>query len=346
MIHPSTLDETAQKVRNGDRLTFEDGLHLFDHTHLTEIGSLALLARRRRHSTDAATYATGVRLSWEKLETSPDAAERSLNALSETSGSEIRITGEIPDEWDLETVTRHLSRLKEICPQGEISALTPYLVTSLAEGVGYSAQDVLTECRNAGLAALGPWTFESSSDHPELALDGMDSLLSVLRAVQDVGIPSTVRVELPPSDSHETRLIRLTQLRELQNLSGGISTLTPLNSEGSQQAVGSAYDYLRTVAVTRLMVDNVPHIQSSWETHGLKIAQLALQYGADDFGTIWLETLPNASAPVPSHPLEEVERNIQEAGFIPQVRTVRYEPLPSPLNSLSSPSSGSFAPME
>jgi 2-iminoacetate synthase ThiH len=326
----NTIEEIEAKIAQGERLSFEDGLHLFQHPNLTDVGALAQLARRRSRAPETVTYAAGVHLTWERLESSGEKAERLLSALSEAGGSLVAITGAIPDEWGLEHVVGLLSRLKEAHPGAEVMALTPYQVTNLAEGIGYSAADVLKACRDAGLAALGPWTFRSSSDHPELALDGGDSLLSDLQAAREIGVASVVRVELPPSESPETRLIRLTQLREVQDLSGCLLTLAPLNAEPGGKLLGSAYDYLRAVAVARLMADNVPHVQCSWEAHDLKIAQLALQYGADDFGTVWLEALPNVPGPVFSHPIEEVERNIREAGFTPQARTARYEPLPTP----------------
>jgi cyclic dehypoxanthinyl futalosine synthase len=122
---------------------------------------------------------------------------------------------------------------------------------------------------------------------------------------------------------------QLMYARELQEKSGAFLTVTPLNVEASGEAAGTAFDYLRAVAITRIMLDNVTHVRSSYETQGLKVAQMALKYGADDFGLITLSKGSEGGMHF-AIPIPELERNIREAGFTPVCRSARYEPRPTP----------------
>ncbi|MBW3621939.1 MAG: hypothetical protein KY468_00840 [Armatimonadetes bacterium] len=331
LTSPETLEEIALKTAEGASLSLEDGLALFRNPHLTEIGALALLARRVQPDPGRVTYSLGVRLPWETLESQPDKAERALKALSDAGGREVRLTGTLPESWDLERAVNRLSALRKFHSAAEVTAFTPQQVAHLAGKDGLSAGKALDALSDAGWATLGPFPFESTSDSPSFNPEDDSALPGILQHSQGAGVPVTTMVELPPSMSPEDRLSRLFQLRDLQDLTGGaIITVIPLNTERAVNYTGSAFDYLRAVAVTRLVLDNVPHIQSSWETHDLKVAQLALEYGADDFGTVWMEFLSNAPTPHLSLPLEEVERNIREAGFIPQARNARFEPIEPP----------------
>jgi cyclic dehypoxanthinyl futalosine synthase len=142
----------------------------------------------------------------------------------------------------------------------------------------------------------------------------------------------------------EHRLEHLDCLRQLQDERGGFTAFITWNFQPDHTDLGAdatrwngakatGYDHLRTVAVARLFLDNIPSLQASWVTQGPKIAQVSLRYGVNDFGSTMLEENV-VSAAGTSHTnemsLDAMERLIRAAGFAPQRRNTRYEPVASP----------------
>jgi cyclic dehypoxanthinyl futalosine synthase len=129
----------------------------------------------------------------------------------------------------------------------------------------------------------------------------------------------------------EQRVQHLIKVRDLQDETGGFRAFIPwsFQPEGTHLPDvkrASGFDYLRTVAISRLMLDNIPNIQASWLTQGPKIGQIALQYGVNDMGsTVIEENVVTAKGAVFMVPLTEIERLILDAGFRPARRNTRYE---------------------
>ncbi|MBI4736416.1 MAG: dehypoxanthine futalosine cyclase, partial [candidate division NC10 bacterium] len=129
----------------------------------------------------------------------------------------------------------------------------------------------------------------------------------------------------------EQRVEHLVKVRDLQDETGGFRAFIPwsFQSEGTHLPNvkrASGFDYLRTVAISRLMLDNIRNIQASWLTQGPKIGQIALQYGVNDMGsTVIEENVVTAQGAVFMLPLHEIERLIEDAGFHPARRHTRYE---------------------
>jgi cyclic dehypoxanthinyl futalosine synthase len=135
-------------------------------------------------------------------------------------------------------------------------------------------------------------------------------------------------------ESIEQRVEHLVRVRELQDETGGFRAFIPWSFQPEGTHLGdvkraSGFDYLRTVAVSRLMLDNLPNIQSSWLTQGPKLGQIALQYGVNDGRTILEENVVSKES-VFMVPLPEIERLTTDAGFAPARRNTAYEILPPP----------------
>jgi cyclic dehypoxanthinyl futalosine synthase len=123
-------------------------------------------------------------------------------------------------------------------------------------------------------------------------------------------------------------------VRDLQDETGGFRAFIPWSFQPEGTHLGevkraSGFDYLRTVAVSRLMLDNLPNIQSSWLTQGPKMGQIALQYGVNDMGSTIIEEHVVSKESVFMIPLPEIERLIKDAGFTPARRNTKYELLPA-----------------
>jgi cyclic dehypoxanthinyl futalosine synthase len=127
------------------------------------------------------------------------------------------------------------------------------------------------------------------------------------------------------------RIETLDRLRQLQDETGGFTaficwTMQPQNTAMSNVAPAGSFEYLRTQAIARLYLDNIPNIQSSWVTQGLKVGQLALLFGANDMGSLMIEENVVASAGTVHHlTLEQIKHAIREAGYVPRQRNVFYQ---------------------
>jgi cyclic dehypoxanthinyl futalosine synthase len=136
-------------------------------------------------------------------------------------------------------------------------------------------------------------------------------------------------------ETEAERIEHLTRLRDLQDETGGFTaficwTMQPVHKM-SDAAESGAFEYLRTQAIARLYLDNVPNIQSSWVTQGAKIGQVALFFGANDMGSLMIEENVVASAGTVHYlTLEEIKRCIREAGWVPRQRNVLYQLIDEP----------------
>ena len=155
--------------------------------------------------------------------------------------------------------------------------------------------------------------------------------LGVMREAHRQGIPGTATMMFGSVESLEDRIEHLRAIRDLQDETGGFRAFIPWSFqsgrtalEGStQQATG--VDYLMTLAVSRLYLDNVPHIQASWVTQGLKLGQVALRFGADDLGSTMIEeNVVSATGLTVRANQDDLVRAIQDAGFLPAQRRTDY----------------------
>jgi cyclic dehypoxanthinyl futalosine synthase len=150
--------------------------------------------------------------------------------------------------------------------------------------------------------------------------DSAEAWLDLMRTAHRLGIPSTVTMMYGSVETVEQRVEHLLKVRDLQDETGGFRAFIPwsFQPEGTHLPNvkrASGFDYLRTVAISRLMLDNIRNIQASWLTQGPKIGQIALQYGVNDMGsTVIEENVVTAKGAVFMVPLQEIERLIQDAG--------------------------------
>ncbi|HWA99122.1 MAG TPA: dehypoxanthine futalosine cyclase, partial [Pirellulales bacterium] len=158
-----------------------------------------------------------------------------------------------------------------------------------------------------------------------------DDWLNVCRVWHELGGRGSATMMFGHVETLPERIEHLERLRQLQDETGGFTaficwSFQPENTELAHLPRAGGFEYLKTQAVARLYLDNVPNIQSSWVTQGLKIGQLALLYGANDMGSLMIEENVVASAGTVHHlTLEQIRGAIREAGFIPRQRNVFYE---------------------
>ena len=158
-----------------------------------------------------------------------------------------------------------------------------------------------------------------------------DDWLNVMRVWHELGGNSTATMMFGHIETLAERIEHLDRLRQLQEETGGFTaficwTFQPENTDMAEIAPAGSFEYLKTQAVARLYLDNIPNIQSSWVTQGLKIGQLALLYGANDMGSLMIEENVVAEAGTVHYlSLDQIREAIEELGFIPRQRNVFYE---------------------
>ncbi|MCZ6777487.1 MAG: hypothetical protein O7F16_00850, partial [Acidobacteria bacterium] len=163
-----------------------------------------------------------------------------------------------------------------------------------------------------------------------------DAWISVMREVHRLGMRSSATMMYGSVETTEQRIEHLQRVRDLQDETGGFTAFIhwSFQSEGTELKVehpASGFDHLRTMAVSRLFLDNIDNLQASWVTQGPKIAQLSLHFGCNDFGsTMMEENVVSAAGTCYSMPIGEVHRLIEDAGYQAQRRNTLYESLPTP----------------
>lgn len=341
------------KVLAGERLSAEDGLVLFQETNLPWLAFLADTARRRKRPENEVTYVVGriinyTNVCWVKCSfcafyrlpghqegyvLSREAIFQKIQELVEHGGTEVLFQGGLNPALKIDYFEDTFRAIKERFPV-HIHGLSPAELIYLAKISQLSFGETLLRLKAAGLGSIPGGGAEILAEEVRQTIsplkDSVVEWLDFMRAAHQVGIPSTATMMFGSVETPEHRVEHLLQLRLLQEETHGFTAFVAWNfqPEGTELKGkrASAFDYLRTIAVSRLMLDNFDNIQASWLTQGPKVAQIALQYGVNDLGsTIFEERVVSAGGAKFMAAREEIERVIVDAGYVPRVRNTRYE---------------------
>ncbi len=350
------LAEIRDKVHAESRLTFEDGLHLDQHADLFTLGELANLVRERKNG-DRTYYNVNTHLnptnvcvyrctfcSFRADLKSPEGyvmtdeqiIARAREA-TEKGCTELHIVGglhhELPYEWYL-GIIRNIHRE---FPDLHLKAWTAVEWDWFERLTKRSTKELLAEMKEAGLGSLPGGGAEIF--HPDIRSKICDykadaeQWLRVHREWHEMGGRSNATMLYGHIEKAEHRLDHMIRLRELQDITGGFQTFIPLAFHPENNALGqgitkpSGITDLKMMAISRLMLDNFPHIKAYWQMLGVKIAQVAQSYGADDVdGTVVHETIYHAAGSDSPQEMSvaDLRRLIQEAGREPIERDTLY----------------------
>ena len=198
---------------------------------------------------------------------------------------------------------------------------------------GLSIESVLVQLKEAGLDSLPGGGAEILCDRVRQVISpnkiGWREWIKVMVTAHRVGLKTTATMMFGHIETLEERIKHLVRVREAQDETGGFTAFIPWSFQPGNTALGgrgaTGVDYLRTLAVARLMLDNIPNLQASWVTQGAKLAQVSLAFGANDFGGTMLEENVVRAAGIEYRvPRGEIIRAIGEAGFIPARRSTDY----------------------
>jgi aminodeoxyfutalosine synthase len=351
----SRLEMVREKVEAGERLTFDDGLALEASGDLFALGSMANLVRERYNGnfgyynvnthinpTNVCVYTCDFCAFRADLD-APKAyvmdrdqvIERARQA-SARGATELHIVGGLHHKLPFEYYVDVVRWIKETAPEIHVKAYTAVEIEFFSKISRLSTGEVLKRLMAAGLGSLPGGGAEIF--HPEVreqicgAKASTERWLDVHRTAHRLGLHSNATMLYGHIDRPLHRIDHLIRLRELQDETGGFQTFIPLafhpdNSEMSHIPKPSGVMDLKTMAISRLMLDNFPHIKAYWVMLGLKTAQVALSFGADDLdGTVVHEKIyHDAGAETPQEStVAEIRRLITEAGRIPVERDTLY----------------------
>ena len=371
---PEGLEDLRDKVVAGDRLTPEDGLRLFQSRDLNGLGALADFANRRRNGLRASyilnryiNYSNYCILScqfcafsrkkrdndgFQLTEEQMVAKAREALALGIT---ELHIVGGLHPSLPFSYYTGFLRALKAVDPRLQLKCFTAVEILHLAWLARKSVRDTLLELKEAGLESLtgGGAEIFRKEVRSKIATgkESAEEYLAVHDTWHALGGRSTCTMLYGHVESPEDRIDHLDRLRRQQDRSGGFTGFIPLPYQPDNNRIPvrhgpSGFDQLRTLAVSRLYLDNFDHVTAYWVGMGLKMAQIALSHGADDVhGTIVEEHIFHmAGAKSPQGAAErDLVRAIREAGRIPVQRNTFYEAIRVWDKTEEAPTSGQMA---
>ena len=352
----STLTRIKDKLRDGEPLSFDDGITLSTHPNLLDVGNLANEVRERLHG-DRTYFNRNMRLevtnvcvasclfcSFAKLEEGAPGAHtmrvedawRELEVRMDDPPSEVHIVNGLHPGLPFSYYEELLAGFKRIKPDIHMKCFTAVEIHFFAEHYGMTHREVLERLRAAGLDSLpggGAEIFHqevrSRISHDKATAD---QWLDVHRAAHALGMRTNATMLYGHIETFEHRVDHLLRLRALQDETEGLQAFIPLafhpDGNGMKNLPApTAIDALRTVAVSRLLLDNVSHLKAYWVSMTPEVAQIALRFGADDVdGTIVHETIYRAAGSRSPGALsvEQLVRLIQEAGRVPVERDTLY----------------------
>ncbi|MEK4512620.1 aminofutalosine synthase MqnE [Paenibacillus anaericanus] len=357
-VTPSTdkrMAEIVEKVSKGERLTLEDGVYLYKSDDLLTIGQLANEVNLRKNGKkvyfieNMSLYFTNVCESYcafcnfrkdQDEEGSYTLSGEEMIAYVEQhihpGIREFHIVGGHNNHVPFQYYVDSLKALNERFPDVTIKAYTAAEIEFFTRISGLSTAEVLTELRKAGLQSLTGGGAEILSDQyrEKMKVDkaNVDQYLDVHRTAHQLGMKTHTTMLYGSIESHEDRIRHMIQIRELQDETGGFMVFIPLSMQPRNKNAGimrrnSAYEDLKTIAISRLMLDNIQHIKAYFINIGVQLTQVALSFGASDVhGTILKERISHAAGALTPEGItrKELIWLIQGAGRIPVERDTFY----------------------
>jgi cyclic dehypoxanthinyl futalosine synthase len=350
-----TFDKIADKVYANERITPAEARFLFDHPNPLDLATLANFRREQRTDPKVVTYIIGRILNYTNVcwvrckfcafyrtpghnEGYLHSDEEILSKVEDTvnkGGVEILFQGGLNPQLKIDYYENIFSKIKEKFPNVILHALSPAEIIYIAHISKLKLEDCLIRLKAAGLHSIPGAGGEILVDRVRKIIapykDTTDEWLACMRTASALGIRSTASMMFGHVETIDDRIEHLSRIRDLQDECNPFRAFVTWNFQPEETSLqipvkASGADYLRTLAVSRIFLDNFDNIQLSILTQGPKIAQMGLKYGANDFGSVMIEeNVVSAAGNKFILNSEEFERLISDAGYQPHRRNTRYE---------------------
>ena len=344
-----SLADILDRAATGGRLSVAEGVRLYEEAPLHELGAAAHYRRMSLYPTNDVTYVIDTTINYtnvcnvhctfcaffrpekhgEGYTMSHDEVLSRVKFAADQGATQIMIQGGVNPALRIEWFEELFRRVRAEYPEVDIHSLSVSEINGLAKVEGLSPREVLTRLKAAGLKSLPGAGAEILVERVRKRISARkikpDEWLGIMRDAQLLGLPTTATMMFGSIETHAERIEHLDVMRSLQDETGGFTAFipwyyvpfkTPLRGKES-----TGLEYLRVLALSRLYLDNFPHLQASWLTPGLKMGQLALFYGCDDMGgTILEERVVTLAGSTNEATRKQLEELVLGAGFRPVVR--------------------------
>ncbi len=348
------LNQITYKIDAGKALDRKEALFLLTEADLLAVGTLADAVRRRRHPHGRVTFVVDRNVNYTNVcqsrcrfcafyrtADSPEAYVlpyetilRKVAELVEQGGTQLLMQGGLHPDLKIEWFEEIFRKLKARFPQVQIHSLSPAEVIHLAALSGLTMPECLRRLQAAGLDSVPGGGAEVLVDEVRKEISpnkiGWREWASVMEEAHRLGMRTTATMMFGSTEGPADIVEHLFRIREIQARTGGFTafipwTFQPDNTELGGQSAGGV-DYLKVLALSRIVLDNVENIQASWVTQGAMMAQVALFFGANDLGGTMLEENVVAAAGCSFRlSVDEIIEIVRGAGFVPARRTTGYE---------------------
>jgi len=344
-------------TRHPSPVTREEALRLLRDEAFLALGKRADVVRQRLHPEGRVTFVVDRNINYTNVCTcqcrfcafyrkpgdpegyvlTPEEIFAKIQELVDRGGTQVLMQGGLHPDLPIEWFEELFGEMKRRFPGVQNHSLSPAEVVHVARVSGLPTEDALARLHRAGLDSMPGGGAEVLVDRVRREISpnkiGWREWAGVMEAAHRLGMPGTATMMFGSIETDEDLVDHLLRVRELQERTEGFTafipwTFQPTHTELGRTAVArpaGAVRYLRVLAVSRLVLDNVPNVQASWVTQGEKVAQVALRFGANDLGSTMLEENVVAAAGV--HFRLEAERLVEliaDAGFRPAQRTTTY----------------------
>jgi cyclic dehypoxanthinyl futalosine synthase len=344
--------EILDNAVNGKRLSFEEAVFLLKGADLLELAKAANAVSTRKHPEGRVTFLIDRNINYTNIclnqcyfcafyrpKGHPEAYVLSQKEIEdkvaetiELSGTQVMLQGGINPDLKIDYYTKMFTEIKKKF-NIRIHSLSPPEIVHIAESAGISISEALKELIKAGLDSLpgGGAEILVDSVRQRISPRKISSLkwLEVMEEAHNLGLKTTATMMIGTVETFEDRVTHLQKVRDLQDRTGGFISFIPWSFQPGNTSLGgrpvSPVEYLRTLAVCRLFLDNFPNIQGSWVTQGSDIGQVCLSFGANDLGSIMIEENVVRAAGV-SHrmTIDDMVNMIRKAGKIPAQRDTEF----------------------
>ena len=346
------LNKIISKAAKSSRLSPAEGLALFRHADLLTVGELANSIRKRRHMKQLVTFIVDRNINYTNIclnkcrfcafyrdAESPEAYILSKNEIftkiEETiaqGGTQILMQGGVHPDLGIDYFEDLFKAIKSRYAI-QIHSLSPAEIWFVAKKADLSIKDALIRLKAAGLDSI-------PGGGAEILVDRVRKKVSpnkirwrqwadVMQEAQKLGMPTTATMMFGSLETDKEIVDHLVRLRDIQDKTNGFTAFIPWTYQPGNTELGgrsaTAVEYLKVLALSRIMLDNFQNIQASWVTQGAKIAQVALEFGANDFGSTMIEENVVAAAGITFRMTrQEIISIIKDAGYTPAQRDTRY----------------------
>ena len=355
------IDTIAKKVLDGGRVDAGEALHLYRHAPTHLLGHLADAIRVRKHPEGIVTYIIDRNVNYTNICVARcnfcafyrpvgssdgyvlgfDEIFQKIDETIAVGGNQLLLQGGHNPDLPLQWYEDLFRAVKARYPEFKLHALSPPEVLHIARLNRVAVPTVIERLVAAGLDSIPGGGAEILVDRVRTLLNcyskaTSDEWIDVMREAHNAGLRTTATMMYGTVETDEERIEHIMRLRDLQDETAGFTAFItwsyqPEHTEhGGYEATG--IDYLRTLALSRIVLDNFDNVQASWVTQGGKVGQLSLAYGANDMGSVMIEENVVRAAGA-SYCMDELEIvvNIEDAGFTPKRRNMHYEILGDPI---------------